>query len=224
MNESVYEFLKQTFLFKNLTEQAIRSLLSDKSFEIQNYNKNDVIYSTFSFERKLGFVMEGECLVCHNKSDGDATSLNYLRPCSSFGIMAVLSGYDEFPTTVISKKKTTILFIDQKYVKELISKNSVVSQNVISFLTDRVIFLNDKISTFTAGNVVQKTSSYILALSKREGSDTLTFNKVRAANAVGVGRASLYRALSELIDEDIISIDSKKIYIKNISQLERKTK
>ena len=59
---------------------------------------------------------------------------------------------------------------------------------------------------------------------KKENKYQFEFNKAQVANAIGVGRASLYRAMSALAEQGIIEVENKKIIIKNSDEFERKLK
>ena len=224
MSDSIYNFLLNTFLFSDFSIEELKEALSPEKIEIKSFERNDVIYSTDCFERKLGFVYDGECVVCSHGNQKDPTSLNTLSKYQSFGIITVFSGYEQFPTTVYAKKKTTVVFLNQSTVNDLVLKNGSVSVNIIKFLSNKVLFLNDKIATFSSSDVEQKLLSYLKNLVKKENKYQFEFNKAQVANAIGVGRASLYRAMSALAEQGIIEVENKKIIIKNSDEFERKLK
>ena len=213
-------FLKNTFLFNGMEETDISSLLACISPEEITYQKGDVIFSPDGFERKLGFVLRGECVVGRH-TGGSFVPLNTLKKGNSFGILTVFSAYDEFPTLIKAKNSCTVLFFSADSTRELVEKNPIVSMNVIEFLAKKISFLNQKVAAFSGGSVEEKLAGYILELKRKENSLSFDFNKKKSAEALNCGRASLYRAISSLEDAGFVSFDNKKIIINDPEGLER---
>jgi len=214
---------KSVFFFKNIADSEIENILKNSRFNITTFKKGDVIYSPEEYKKEVGFVLDGECTVNKRRSDGSFVCLNILKKNESFGILTVFTKED-FPTYVIAKKNCTVAFISENNVKELVQANNKIAYNVIEFLADRITFLNRRISTYSSGNCEEKLASYLLGRVKESGVFELDFNKKRGAEIIGCGRASLYRAISYLVECGAIISDDKKIIIKNISLLERISK
>lgn len=214
------KFLKSTFLFKEVDERDITALLNSVSQEERSYRRAELIFSPDDFERKLGFVLSGECTV-GRLSGGSFVPLNTLHAGDSFGILSVFSVRDEFPTLIKAKSACTVLFFSAEATRSLVQSNPTVSMNVIEFLARKISFLNDKIAAFSGGSVEAKLAGYILELKKKHDSLTFDFNKKKSAEALNCGRASLYRAIASLEEGGYVSFESKKIIINDPKGLER---
>ena len=218
--EAYTEFFAKTFLFKSLDGSQINKLLSSVSIEEKCYQKGDIIYSPDDFERKIGFVYSGECII--GRQAGDTfIPLNTLKAEESFGIVTVFSARDEFPTLVKAKVSSNVIFFSADDIKVLVTKSPEISLNVIEFLTRKINFLNDKIAAFSGSSVEEKLAGYILGLQRKYNSLEFEFNKKKGSEAINCGRASLYRAIEALESTGDISIENKKIYIKDLEGLER---
>jgi CRP-like cAMP-binding protein len=213
-------FLKNTFLFKGMAESDISALIKKVAFEEQSYQRTEAIFSPDDFERRLGFVVRGECTV-GRQSGGGFVPLNTIGVGGSFGILSVFSIRDEFPTVVKAKNSCTVLFFSANAIRELVTKDPTVSMNVIEFLARKISFLNDKIASFSGGSVEEKLAGYILELQHKHNSLTFDFNKKKSAEALNCGRASLYRAIASLEEGGYISFEDKKIIINDHEGLER---
>ena len=217
------DFLSGVFLFQNVKTETLVDILQEISPEVKKYSHKEVIYTPNQYEKKIGFVISGECSVDRIKSDGSSVPLNTLKPGSSFGIMAILSSEEEFPTRITAIKASQILFISECDFLMLLKKHSQVAMNVICFLADKISFLNHKIATFASDSVEEKLSNYIFDKYKKFG-DSFTFNCKKGAEAISSGRASIYRAIASMTEAGIIKLENKKIYILDPEGLERKTK
>ncbi len=202
-------------------DDEIITLLENIKLQKNIYATDELIFTPNEFQNGVGFVLDGECIVERERADGQAVPLNKLTVGSSFGILSVFACEDKFPTTVRAKKQTQILFISRDDVLYLVNSNGKIAMNVINFMSNRITFLNQKISMFSADSVEQKLSVYLVGRSIEVGKNEFLFNCKGTAEAINVGRASLYRAISDLTDKGLIKLDNKKIYILDREGLER---
>lgn len=217
-------FFKHTFLFKDIDEKDLNGLISIIDPQTLHFERGDVIYTPNTFESKIGFVIGGECEVRKIHHDSPCVRLNTLKKYNSFGILSIFSDKAEYPSHIYATKKCTVCFIKADDMKKLIETDNRVALNLISFLTRKIEFLNDKISTFSSTSVEKKLSNFLLAEFKKNGAFEFQLNKKYTAEAIGAGRASLYRAISTLEAQELIEINDKKIIIKDITGLERISK
>ena len=218
-----YKFLAQTFLFKNLTTDFIKEILSDITIKEVSYKRGETIFSSSTTEKCLGFVLEGCLEVKKNSSELNSTVINKIDQFGSFGILSILS-VEDFPTKIIAYKNSSVLYISSADFTRLVNNYSQIANNLIHFLANRIIFLNKKIETFSGTRVEDRLCAYLISESKKRNSSTFPINLSKTSEEINAGRASIYRVLSSLVDEGIINIDNKKITILDTTKLERKTK
>ena len=221
MSKKNVEILLDTFIFSSISRKDALNILSEINYEVKSFSHGDSIYSPSHYEKKIGFVLSGECVINKLKSDGSLVPLNTIKPGDSFGILAVLSCKDEYPTQIVASRNSEILFIPQNDFLSILKKNSEVAMNVISFLSEKISFLNSKISTFASDNVEQKLANYIISEYKKNLKTEFPFNCKKTAESLNVGRASLYRAINSLSKAGYINLINKKIYILDLNSLER---
>ena len=220
MNKEHYVFITKLFPFRDLKEKQLDAIFNDASVDIKTFVKDSVIYAPDSYEKRVGFVIDGECSVERKRSDGDKMTLNTLTKFSSFGIMAVLSGKDEYPTIIRAARTSTVMFIDGDDMIAIIKKYPTVAMNVMRFLADRVSFLNEKINTLSEKSTLSRLANHLLRCYKT-GGERITVSKSKLATQIDVGRASLYRDLDTLTERGLISVEQKSILIIDPIGLER---
>ena len=221
MSNKYIDFLLKTFLFNSMDRDSAADIISRLDYEVKLFSHKESIYTPSQYEKKLGFIVYGDCIVEKLKADGSTVPLNILRSGDSFGILAVLSGDNEYPTQIIASHNSEILFISQKDLLSLINSYSSVAMNVITFLTKKIQFLNNKVFTFSSDTVEQKLASYILVEYKKRLTNEFSFNCKKTAEIINAGRASLYRAINSLTEAGYIKLINKKIYILDLNGLER---
>ena len=216
--------LSKLFLFESIAESDLEALAQTIAFDVRSYQRDELIYRPDSYQRSIGFILRGGCRVNKKRHDGTLIPLNDLVECDSFGAITLFSDTTDFPTYIYATKQTTVLFINKSDAVSLIERNPQISLNFIKFLTGKILFLNTKIATFSSGSAEQKLANYLLTLRAEKQACEFSFNKKLASEALGIGRASLYRSLEALEEKQLIKTDNKKIYIIDPTGLERITK
>ena len=121
-------------------------------------------------------------------------------------------------STVVSKTSSEVIFICEEKIREIIISDPAVAIAYIAFLSDRIRFLNGKISTFTAKSADSAVAAALLS----EKADRFELNVSRLSKKLGIGRTSVYRSLEFLkksgaieYSEGTVTVLSKEI-LKNV--------
>ena len=218
----IQEFLSETFLFSKIDRSTLQNIIVETPPQVREYPRGSIIFSPTDYDKRVGFIMNGQCEVRHTRSDGTAVIINTLSEFDSFGILSVFSS-KEFPSEIYAKKNSTIIFFNADAINFLIEKYPDVSKRIITFFADRIDFLSRQIITFSGQKVEQRLASYLVSKQAKQGL-SFEFNRKKAAEAINAGRASVYRAIDEMTERGIITIESKKIFINDPKGLERMSK
>ncbi|MBR7117209.1 MAG: Crp/Fnr family transcriptional regulator [Clostridia bacterium] len=221
MRKEYVEILRHSFLLESTSDELFDDIISSLRYVTADYSRGEIIFSPDTFEKKVGFVIKGECDVfkaCGNTLD---VRINSIGVGGTFGIVGALSDHEEFPTIVRAKVASTILFVDGQDLYLLMGKYPSVTRNIIEFFAERIRFLNERIATFSEGTVEEKLAHYLLRQCREVGNVSFPFNKQKTAQTLGVGRASLYRALGSLSASKFIQYDNKILHIIDREGLER---
>ena len=224
MEKEVFLLLSKTFLFKGLSPSELDTALGSLTAPIESFAKGDLVFSPLDDKKRIGFVLEGECSVLRTRGERDGVIINTLGRGAPFGILSVFKEGGEPLTEVYAARASEIIFIGKEDLISLTETSSAVAMNIIKFLADRVSFLNERITAFSGGSAEQKLASHLLSLMHHGDGFEFPLNKKKTAEALGCGRASLYRALATLEAEGAIKTDDKKIYITDPMGLERISK
>ena len=139
--------------------------------------------------------------------------MNDLLVGDVFGVAALFGSDEEYPSTVIAETDCDILFIPQETVVRWMASVPRVAENYVRFLSDRIRFLNLRLSTLTAGQADGKLWRWLLAHRDENGVVTVTDGMSELAERLDMGRSSLYRSLDALTALGRIRRERKKIYI-----------
>jgi len=199
--------LENFILLNNIADAEKTEIIA--SFEKpKSYKKGEVIYSFDSFNPAIGVIVEGEAA---------ARSENILKKTfkqgDTFGAAAVFGNDKPYISEIVAKTDCVIQFIDEKMLLKLFKKYPQISVNYIIFLSDRVRFLNRKISMFTCKGASMKLYRFLVE-NADENNRVKIVNMTSLARQTSLGRTSLYRAVSELSESGMIERDGSTITIK----------
>ena len=214
------EILVESFLFRGLDIKTITHIIKEIPPQQKTYKRNDLIYPSPNDKEAVGFVIQGKCEIRKPRSDSGKTVINILSPGDSFGILSVFSD-EEFPTEIYASVNCSILFFSKEQIISFVNNYSQISTNLITFLANRISFLNKKIATFSGNRVEDRLAAFLINESERRSSLEFPFNCNKTAEEINAGRASVYRALASLEEKGLIFMSEKIIYIKDLKGLER---
>ena len=155
--------------------------------------------------------MAGSAVVATAASP-DNTLLKMLKDHDVFGIANLYSNTESFPSVITAKSETTVILIDGNAFKMLIENDKDMLIAYLGLLSNKIVYLNKKISTFTAGSAEKKLCIF-LAENERDGVFDQNVSMSSLSDMLSIGRASLYRALEALSYHGLIIRDGKKITI-----------
>lgn len=186
---------KNFFLFEGLSDaertQAIKSLEEPKVFA-----KGDIIYSEKNFFRAIGYFISGTATaVTNNKSN---IVMKKFGAGMSFGAAAVFGEGSSYISTIIAQEDCVIQFVSEEKLRELFTQFPVTAVNYISFLSEKVRFLNKKLSIISCTTAEDTVLKYLLESADDNGFVLMPKNMSLLAKSIGVGRSSLYRSLESL--------------------------
>ncbi|MBE6777561.1 MAG: Crp/Fnr family transcriptional regulator [Ruminococcaceae bacterium] len=199
------------FLFKGLENSQIEELhLND----VTHFKKGDIIYSDTVFNNAIGFIIEGSAVAVSNNHN--ETFLKTFTQNMCFGAAAVFGGDKNYVSTITAKSDCQILFITEKELQSIFEKFPQTAINYITFLSDKVRFLNNKLCVISCLSAEDTVLTYLSNVKDNDGYAQIPKNMTLFAKMLGLSRASLYRALDILMQNgSILKENNKYKVIKN---------
>lgn len=192
-------------------EFAARVCADERTF-VRTFADGDTVYENGTALPALGFLLCGGAEIVREKGNCEVF-LREMTAGDAFGAAALFAKGEPYVTTVRAKGKTRVLFLPQAAAEALLTAFPRAALGYIAFLSAKIRYLNRKLSTFTAGSAAEKLCGYLLAQSDTDGRVVLPGSYARLAEALGLGRASLYRALDALESNSVIERGKHEIRI-----------
>lgn len=203
--------LKENPFFYGISHEYIKSCFSSEKISVKEFSKNELAYSSSSSSPTVAIIAEGSAKV-YSDCENENALLKTLYAGDIFGIANLYAEDEPFPSRIIASSKTKILFIDGEVFKSFIENDRIALKNYLSFQAKKIVYLNKKISTLTAGNAEKKLLHFMIDHSH----DNLFLSPCsmsELADMLQLGRASLYRAIDYLVENELIEKVSKNTFI-----------
>ena len=198
--KSEENILSKLFLFKDVEHNLDLKELG----ETKKFKKGEDIYQKSNYKKALAVLLSGKAEALSN----DEVALRQFGALSVFGAAAVFANNEVYVSRIVAKSDCLVLFISEEKLKELFKEYPQIAINYISFLSSKICFLNEKISLFTKDSVQSKLYAY---LSKNETDQKINMSAL--SKTLGIGRTSLYRALAELEQKNLIKKINGKVSV-----------
>lgn len=196
------------FLFSKLNETDKATVLRLMGEPIR-VPKNGELY-------KVGFVgilLSGCATVCRTGDTGNAVTVRGIHAGEAFGAASVFGEWNEGKSNIVARSDCSVVYASEETLKGIFEKYPTVAVNYISFLSDRIRFLNRRIDAFSAGSAVQKLYEYLVSQAK-DGVVTLDFGLAELSRRLKMGRSSLYRSLEFLEQNELLERDKHTFTLK----------
>ena len=202
--------IENLFIFKGLADDQIKNII--KSFDSPiEFKKNDIIYSADNFPFAIGYILEGSAVAVTNNKNN--VHMRSFEKGACFGAAAIFGGNEIYVSTITAKSDAKILFISEKKLKSIFLKYPQASINYIEFLSDKVRFLNKKLSVISCSNAEDTVLKYLLSVCDSDNNAKIPKSMTLLAKTLGLGRATLYRSLESLEKDGLILRENNNIKV-----------
>lgn len=183
------------FLLKNLNKNQIDEISKEFPLPV-NFKKGEIIYSNTAFNNAIGFILKGSAVAVSNNHN--EVFLKKFNENMCFGAAAVFGGDKTYVSTISAKTDCEILFITEEILSKLFKKYPQTAINYITFLSEKVRFLNNKLCVISCMGAEDTVLTYLSNTSDSNGYTQIPKNMSLFARMLGLSRASLYRVLDTL--------------------------
>jgi CRP-like cAMP-binding protein len=206
---------KNLILCQSLFENCDRRLtepLVISSGKLCSFRSGEEMKSDFT--PSVGILLSGRGVIYSADKDRK-TILKFISPGSMIGVAGIFAASPPNTRTVAcGDGKSEMFFIPKESFEQLLESEPAFRQNLVSFLADRISFLNSKINCITAGSSERKLALFIISSPRNEdGTVDPGMSMTALAHALDLSRASLYRAFDALERAGIIKRYGKLITV-----------
>lgn len=171
----------------------------DKSWFYKEFSKNDKISERQNGIDCLGLIIKGSAEV----SPGDGSAVSRIGAGSEFGICNIFIN-ESMPTDITAKTACKAAFMPKDVFASLLSHDNVLMYRYVRLCNEKMVYLAEKLRLMSIPGCKERLEFW-LRQNSVNGEATIKLSKDDIAKRLGISRASLFRAISQLEQSGIIS-------------------
>lgn len=207
-------------IFSDLDHEKINKL--NNLVKQREFKNGELIYLEGEIGKNIYIIESGLLKLYRSNEEGNQYILRLLKEGDFFGEL-VLFKEEELSSSAEAVGDCTICMLPKDELENLIKSSPELSYKLLSAITSRLNKTENKLQSLALEDAKEKTMRLLLELAKESGIKkkngiliNLPLSRDGLANLIGTTQETLSRKLSELQQEEIISLQGqKKILIKN---------
>jgi CRP/FNR family transcriptional regulator, polysaccharide utilization system transcription regulator len=220
----------------NFTTQSMLNVLPPEDYanlvahqSESKYQKGDVIFREGSVPSGIFLIRNGKVKKYKVDSLGKEQIIYVAGPGELIGYHAVLSE-ERYPDSAAAIENSLISFIPKEDFTDILQRSPALTARLLKALSHEFTVLANSISIIAQRTAPERLAIALIVLRekyKEEGADekevVLTISRIDLANIAGIAQENVIRLLKEFKAEGIVETDGRKIWIRDIQRLIKKS-
>jgi len=201
-------------IFIGLSDVELDEIFSKTHHFTKTFEVGDI--AAFSGEpvNFMMVVLEGSVKGEMQDFSGKVIKIDDIRAPRVLAAAFIFGKQNKFPVNVMANEKTRILYVPKYDFMKLLQSDIRILQNFLNVVSSQGQMLANKLKFLSFRTIKGKIAQYILSLAGPDKTMVeLPMTQNELAEQFGVARPSLARAMGEMADEGIISVDRKVVRI-----------
>lgn len=224
-DEGLRSMLQDTALFKGLSEDEIQSCLACSKAESIYYEKGEMIFSEEDRPAAMPMLISGSVTLGMDYSDGKRNIIAIFENKGDiFGQELILIGERKYGMYAQAQIKSHILMIPKGFLVGACERNcgfhSTLISNMLLMMAQKSLSLNERLEIMSCSTLRQKIAKMILFSIRGQTSMTISMSRQEMADFLNAARPSLSRELMRMQNDGLITVEGRKITVKDKNALE----
>ena len=209
-DESLKSALKDTALFKDLSEEEIQHCLSCSKAESIILEKGEMVFSEEDCPTALPMLISGSVTLGMDFCDGKRSIIAiFEKKGDVFGHEFILIGESKYGMYAQAQMRSHILMMPKDFLVGTCERNCQKS-----------LTLNERLEIMSCSTLRQKIAKMILFSIGDKPSMSISMSRQEMADFLNTARPSLSRELMRMQNDGLITVEGRKIIVRNKSALE----
>lgn len=210
----MFEILINSPIFHGLSVEELQAIFSKTHHFTKTFEVGDIAAFSGETVNFLMIVMEGSVKGEMVDFSGKIIKIDDIRAPNPMASAFIFGKQNRFPVNAMANEKTKILYIPKYDFVKMLQADIRIMQNFMNVISGHSQMLANKMKFLSFKTIKGKLAQYLLALAGPDRNMVvLPMTQNSLAEQFGVARPSLARALGEMAEEGIISVDRKVVKI-----------
>ena len=218
----MFDILINCPIFSGLSEEELNVIFSKSHHFTRTFEVGEIAAFSGETVNFLMVVLEGSVKGEMVDFSGKTIKIDDIRAPRVLASAFIFGKQNKFPVNVMANEKTKLLYIPKYDFMKMLQADIRILQNFLNVVSSQTQMLASKLKFLSFKTIKGKIAQYLLGLA---GPDKdmieLPLTQHDLAEQFGVARPSLARAMGEMADEGIISVDRKVVRILDRKRLQQ---
>lgn len=216
--EKYLPVLRECRLFDGIDASDYDAAFRFLDAKVQEFGKNEFLLAIGEPFRYAGIVLSGTVEVSFHSESHDKINMNHFTEGMLFGEALACVELMESPLQLRAATKCCVLFLNLRVLCDASSLAEPYRQrlaaNLIRCLAYKNLFQRQKVQMLGQRKLRDRLMLYLGNLPRAgDGGILLPFTITTLAEYLGVNRSSLSREVSQMMDEGILRMEGKTVYL-----------
>jgi CRP-like cAMP-binding protein len=203
---------------KNIPVDERESFLDALNIKTKSYKKGEWIAQQGDVVNSLYILLKGSVKAEMISESGTVLNIETIHAPNPLAPAFLFAENNRFPVDVVASEDVEVVLISKDSITKQLANNEKFLQGFMAFNSNRVHFLSERLKLLSTKTIKGKLAQYILERTSNL-CYTLDMNQTTLAEYFGVTRPSLSRSISEMTEEEIISLKGKDGKVLNLRKL-----
>lgn len=210
-------------IFNNIEQKILDELIKKINIKTKEYFRGEIICHEDELCDSIAIIKRGNIKATKSYSDGHEKIIKLLNQNEIIGLSLIFSSHPYYKASFTAECLTTLVIINKDDLLFLMDNNLNIKLNILSYISDNSIRLNDHIKLLSYKTIRQKLCAFLYNeyKTKNASSFLIQYTKTELSAFLNVERPSLSFELSKLVSDGIIANQNKLYTIIDINRLEK---
>jgi CRP-like cAMP-binding protein len=219
LSQELTEFLGQTALLQNLSEQSLEQVASIGT--LQSFQAGGLLFADGDECQGSFLILEGQVKVFKYAETGREQIMGMLGPGEYLAGVPAFDGR-RYSANAVALDSLQVLFIPREPFLELLRRDPTLSFNLLTIFSHHLRRFAQLIETVSLKEVSGRIATYLLLLSHQAGNSEvveLAITKAQLAAFIGTVPETLSRVLQKMGRDGLLKLDGNTITILDFQEL-----
>ena len=217
--------IKNTILFRGMSEKEISDALEGLRAVTKKYKKGATILHAGSVTKRMGLVLEGSVTIENNDVWGNRTIFSHVGKNQFFAETYGLLANEPMLVDVVANEDCNILFLSigslGRGFPDQESWIAKVMSNLLIISTQKNLTLSGRIFHTAPKTIRGRVMSYLNSVSIQKGMTEfdIPFDRQQMADYLNLDRTALSKELRKMKDDGLIDFHKNHFHLKETTEL-----
>lgn len=215
-----FPVLSKSPLFSDLQDKEIEALLGSINFRVRSYPAGAVAALAGEEISSVMIVLSGSMRGEMTDLAGHTIKIEDVNPPQALAVAFIFGTPARYPVNVLANCDTELLIITRSDYLALMKHDQRILANYLNVVCTKALFLSDRLRFLSFHTIKGKYAHYLSTLpGAASGKVRIDRTQQELSEFFGVARPSLARAISEMQEEMLITVDKQDVRLLNIKGL-----